>query len=215
MYSYLDKMQVRLHCGSRAMQRRADRPGPHPELRAHDLDPAHIGDVHTTGDFRANWIEQHVARRGHAAADHDAVDSEENDHVADPDAEKATGFVDAALSARVAGPRGDHRLLDGRCAASGRDRLGFGDRFEAAAVAAAAEGTVRDDGLVAELAGGALVAEKEPSVEHETAADPRAERDAEHRRHAASGAQAMLRERERARVVDETDGHVGRARYLG
>ena len=137
------------------------------------------------------------------AADHDAVRRDDRDHVGDPDPEVAADLGEAVERARVAGAGASDGLL-GRAVPHGRgDLVGAGVRLEAAAIAAAAQRPVRLDGLVAELAGGAVVALEHTAVDRDHAADAGPERQADHRRRAAAGTEPQLRKPEGPRVVDQ------------
>ena len=95
------------------------------------------------------------------------------------------------------------RLLGRRGAAGRGDPVGPGERLEAAAVAAAAPRPVGVDRLVADLAGRPVVALVDAAVDRDHAADAGPERQPDHRRGAASGAEPELGEPERPRVVDQ------------
>ena len=70
-------------------------------------------------------------------------------------------------------------------------------------VPAVARRTVRVDGLVADLAGRPVVAEVDPAVDGDHAADPGAQGQADHRPRPTPGAQTQLREAEGTGVVDQ------------
>ena len=87
-------------------------------------------------------------------------------------------MFEPSAGAIITGASPGHRLLNAGAAAGGRDRGGAAERLEAAVVAAAAEGTVRKDGLVPDLPGGAVVSKVQPAIDHHATAHSGAERDA-------------------------------------
>src|SRR5438128_2661263 len=161
MYSYLDKTQVGAF-GRRPEKRGADRPSPGTELAGNDLDSLHVGDVHTTHELLSQRIEEEISRGRHPAADDDPLHAQEHDHVAGPYPEVPAGVAETQLGAGISRAGRGHRLLDIGPAASICDGVGAGKRFEAATVAAVAHRAIGVDGLVAELARGAAVAEVQP-----------------------------------------------------
>ena len=102
------------------------------------------------------------------------------------------------------------RLLGRGGPAGQRDLVGPRERLEAATVAAAAPRPVGVDRLVAELAGRPVVALVDPAVDRDHAAHAGPEREPDHRRRPAAGAQPQLRQPERPRVVDQERRHAHR-----
>ncbi len=229
MYSYLDKMQVlkitppHLWGGvrrsrteglnGRSVQRRPDRPRPDPQLAAHDLDARDVRDVDATLKLFSNRTEQQLARGGDTAAEHDPVDADQHHSVAHANPQVPPGVAERLLRPRIPRARGGHSSLRVRLARRGGDGTRSGERLEAAAIAAAAWRPVGDDRLMAELACGALVAEVETPIEDQPSAHPGAERDPQHRGRAAARAQAVLGEREGARVIDQVARRLDRTRH--
>src|SRR2546430_10318252 len=185
------------------MQRRPDRARPDSELPAYDIDARDVGDMNATLELLANRLEQHLARAGDSPAENDAVDPDQHHHVAHADPQVPARVAQPFLRAQVAAPRRRNRLLDTRLPTCAGDGAGLSERLEAATVAAAALRSVGKDGLMAELARGALVAEMKTPVEDQPSSHTGAERDAQHRRCTASRAQAVFGQRERAGVVDQ------------
>src|SRR6266568_717919 len=192
-----------LVCLLGAVQRRADRPRPDAQLTAHDLDSLHVSDVDAALQLLPNGIEQHFARGCDSTADHDRVDADQHYDIARADPQVTAGVAQPLLCAVVAGPRGGHRLLHTRLPAGGGDGVGSSQRLEAAVVAAVASWPVGKDGLMAELTGGPFMAQVEVPAKDQPSAHPCAERDAQHRSRTATRAQGVLRQRERARVIDQ------------
>src|SRR6266700_5025494 len=155
-----------------------------------------------------------ISRGRHPAADDDPLHAQEHDHVAGAYPEVPAGVAETQLGAGISRAGRGHRLLDIGPAASICDGVGAGKRFEAATVAAVAHRAIGVDGLVAELARGAAVAEVQPAAEDQSASDAGAQRDAQHRRRALTGAEAVLGKREGARIVDKTDGHLEGGAHL-
>ena len=152
-----------------------------PSSAGHDLDlverrrpdpPPHLG---------PDRVEQQVAGRRDPAADDDPVGRDDRDHVGDADPEVAADLGQPGQRPRVAGPGRCDRLLGRRRPAGRGDPVGPRERLETAAVAAAARRPVRVDRLVADLAGRAVVAEMDPAVDGDDAADAGAERQPDHR----------------------------------
>src|SRR2546426_3160748 len=185
------------------MQRRPYRPRPDPQLATHDLDARDVRDVDATPNLFSNRIEQQLARGGDTPAEHDPVDADQHHHVAHANPQVPPGVAERLLCPRIPRARGGHSSLRVRLARRGGDRTCSGERLEAAAIASAAWRPIGNDRLMAELAGGPLVAEVEAPIEDQPSTDPGAERDPQHRRCAAARAQAVLGEREGARVIDQ------------
>ena len=93
-------------------------------------------------------------------------------------------------------------------------RVGRGDRLEAAAVAAAANGALGADADVAELACEAGDAAMEPAVDHDAGADARRDHHVDDVREAAAGAERELGESAEVRVVVDRDVEVEPRREL-
>ena len=155
-------------------------PAQTPSSAGTTVDRVERGRAHATLELGADRREQQLARRGHAAADHDAVGRDHGDHVRDPDAQVAADPGQPLERPRVAGPRAGHGLLGGRRPARRRDPVGARERLDAPVVAAAARRPVRVDRLVPELAGRPVVALDDPAVDRDDAADARAQREADH-----------------------------------
>ena len=188
------------------MQRSSDRSGRRTQLAGHDLDTAHVGQVHATDELLANWIENQIAGRCDPAAYHHAVHAEQHDDIADADAKVAARVADPAQSTLIARSRSPDRLLDSWPATGGRDGIRLGERLDATVIPAAAERAVGKDRLVAELARRSVVAHVELAAEDEPSPHSGSERDPQHRGRAAPGAKCMLGEGKGARVID----HAGR-----
>ena len=159
--------------------------------------------MNTTLKLFSDRLEQHLACGGDSATEHDPVHADKHHHVAHADPQVAARVAQPLLGAQVTRPRGRDRLFDAGLSARTGNGVGPSQSLEAAAVAAAASRPVGKDGLMAELARGALVAEVKTPVEDQPSSDPGAERDPEHRRRAAPCAQAVFGQREGARVVDQ------------
>src|SRR3989442_5016996 len=185
------------------MQRRPYRPRPDPQLATHDLDARDVRDVDATLELFSNRTEQQLARGGDTPAEHNPVDADQHHHVAHANPQVPPGVAERLRAPLIPRARGGHSPLRVRLPRRGGDRTGSGERLEAAAIAAAAWRTIGNDRLMAELAGGPLVAEVEAPIEDQPSADPGAERDPQHRGRAAARAQAVLGEREGARVIDQ------------
>ena len=144
--------------GLGAVDRRADRAGPRPELGDDDLDLGRATSSGRGARSSARIGPSSRSRRGRdPAADHDPVRGDDRDHVGDPDPEIAADLGEPVERAPIAGAGARDRLLGRGRPARGGDLVGAGERLEAAAVAAAAPRPVRLDRLVAELAGGPVV----------------------------------------------------------
>ena len=187
----------------------ADPAGPGPELRRDERHLTDRGGPDPPDDLRPDRRKEHLARRGGPAADHDAI-WRDHDHVGDPDPEIAADLGEPVGRAGVAFGRLSNRLLRGRGPAGERDLVGAGERLEAAPVAAAAPGPVGFDRLVADLAGGPVVALVDTPADGDDAADAGPEGETDHRRCAPPGAEPELREAEGAGVVDERHRESGR-----
>src|SRR3989475_7318497 len=194
------------------MQCRAYGPRPDPQLATHDLDARDVRDVDATLKLFSNRTEQQLARGGDTPAEHDPVDADQHHHVAHANPQVSPGVAERLLCPRIPRARGGHSSLRVRLARRGGDGTRSGERLEAAAIAAAAWRTIGHDRLMAELAGGPLVAEAEAPIENQPSADPGAERDPQHRGRAAARAQAVLGEREGARVIDQVARRLDRTR---
>ena len=103
----------------------------------------------------------------------------------------------------VAGARAIERLLGRSRAACRGDLVRARERLKAAAVAARAPRAIGIDRLVAELAARAVVALVDVAVDGQHATNACTQRQADHRRRAAPGAQAQLGQPECAGVVDQ------------
>src|SRR2546421_9864950 len=194
MYSYLNKKQP-LHLPAvrggrrrsrrvgaipiylrRTVERRPDRPRPDPQLATHDLDARDVGDVDATLKLFSNRSEQQLARGGDTPAEHDPVDADQHHHVAHANPQVPPGVAERLLCPRIPRARGGHSSLRVRLARRGGDGTRSGERLEAAAIAAAAWRSIWNDRLMAELAGGPLVAEVEAPIENQAPARPRTRR---------------------------------------
>src|SRR3989454_2855375 len=194
------------------MQCRAYGPRPDPQLAAHDLDARAVRDVDATLKLFSNRTEQQLARGGDPPAEHDPVDADQHHHVAHANPQVSPGVAERLLCPRIARARRGHSSLHVWLARRGGDGTRSGERLEAAAIAAAAWRPIGNDRLMAELACGALVAEVEAPIEDQPSAHPGAEREPQQRGGAAARAQAVLGEREGARVIDQVARRLDPAR---
>ena len=196
------------------MERRADRARPDPQLTAHDLYPSDVGDVHPALDLLAHGLEQQLPGAGDPAADHDPLHPDEHHDVARADPQVPAGLLEPPPRAKIARERRRGRLLHAGLSAGGGDGVGSSKNLEAALIAAAASRPIGNDRLVAELSGGAFVAQVKMPTEDQASANPRAERDAQHRGRPATRAHAVLRQRKGTRVVDQADLRPNLSRHL-
>src|SRR3989454_8492093 len=180
------------------MQCRAYGPRPDPQLATHDLDARAVRDVDATLKLFSNRTEEQLARGGNPPAEHDPVDADQHHLVAHANPQVSPGVAERLLCPRIPRARGGHSSLHVWLPRRGGDGTRSGERLEAAAIAAAAWRPVGNDRLMSELAGSALAAEVEAPIENQPSTPPGAERDAQHRGHAAARAQAVHRDREGA-----------------
>lgn len=191
------------------MNRCADCAGPRPEFGTYDLDSLGFGDVYASQNLVPNGFKKHVLGRSHAAADNDTLNCEQNDHIAHADAEIASNFGEAVCSAAVAGAGRFDRCFHSGPTTSRDDRVSFGKGLKAPAITTVASGAVGQDGLVSEFTSRPIVAVVELARNDQTAPDPSAEGDAQHRAGTSAGAESIFGQREGARIVDEPGRNAG------
>ena len=100
---------------------------------------------------------------------------EGGDEVGGSDAEHFSGMAEGVLGAAVAVAGGDGGGFGIGLAGGAGDGGAGGDGLDAAGVAAAADGTIGEDGLVADFPGSREAAEAEAAVDDDAAADSGAE----------------------------------------
>src|SRR4051794_5962285 len=187
---------------------RADQAGGGPQLGAHDPYAVARARQALTGDDLARGIEDEVARRGEAAADHHELRVEDVDEAADPGAKPSPDAVQDVDRPRLAfrrqpdeavrvDGRAEHLLRELRGREAGHVRL----EVAAARARALAGQTVVLDHDMAELGPTAV----QPSVEDRAPAAPGAERQHHHRVGLPRRAEVELRVGRRVRVVLEPD----------
>ena len=180
-----------------------------------------------TADLGAQWSEQRLASRGHAAGDDDDVGIDDVEERRDSGAEVARGVAHdlvgqsvALLGGGVHDLRGDPLQLTvhqrrqqrrrvfahQRLARAGRDRRARRIRLETAVVAAFAQAAVDVDRRVPDLAGDVGRAVIQLPIDDDPAADPCADRDADYVAAAARRAKPPLAHGRAVRVVVECRG---------
>ena len=186
------------------MDRRTDGARPRPELGRDQLDAVEGRRLHPLPQLAPDRPEQQVGRpRTDPAADDHPVGRDDGDHVRDADPEVAADLGEAIDGSCLPGARPGHGLLGRRGSAGRRDPVRTGECLDAASVSAAAQRPLGIDRLVADLAGRAVVALVDPSIDRDHPADARPERQPDHRGRATAGTEPQLGKPERPRVVDE------------
>src|SRR5207237_9015758 len=148
-----------LHPLRSATERPPDRARPDPQLTAHDLYPSDVGDVHPALDLLPHGLEQQLPGAGDPAADHDPLHPDKHHDVARADPQVTAGLLEPSPRAKIARERRRRRLLHAGLSAGGGDGVGSRKNLEAALIAGASSRPVGNDRLVAELSGGAFVAQ--------------------------------------------------------
>src|ERR1700737_1711224 len=181
----------------------ANRSRPRTKLREDNADLVDVGHVDALLQLPADRVEQEITGPRRPTADDDDVRRDEDYRVADPQAQVAPDECEPRAGTFVAVARSRYRLLNARPPTGGGDRRSAAKCLEAAIVPAAAQRTIRQDGLVPDLPGRAVVTKVHPAVDHHAAAHSGSERDADERPRPPSRAKAELGQRERSRVVDQ------------